>query len=354
MDTGYYISGIGHGVLIGWALIGGLFTSTPDDNFEVASVSIITADEFEALSTPKPVSDAPDTTPAAREEPAAETPPEEPPAEPTPPEDTAPDVTEITPPPVSEPEDTPPETPQPPAEDNPVVIAPPAPQATPRPSERVTPDPVAPPPPDTDVADEVHPDNAPAPDAQTPPDPEPPAAPEESSDRIIPETLAPARSVRPSARPKRPTRPVETATTEQPATNNNNSSSIDDTLRELQAEEAAAATSSAPTGPPLSRGEKDGLRVAVSKCWTVDVGGASSRVTVVVGVSLEKSGKVITSSMRLISSEGGDDKSVAVAFRNARSAIIRCQNGGYKLPIEKYSHWRDIEMTFNPDKMRIK
>jgi hypothetical protein len=24
------------------------------------------------------------------------------------------------------------------------------------------------------------------------------------------------------------------------------------------------------------------------------------------------------------------------------------------LPVEKYDHWRDIEMTFNPERMRIK
>ena len=37
----------------------------------------------------------------------------------------------------------------------------------------------------------------------------------------------------------------------------------------------------------------------------------------------------------------------------ARRAILRCQKGGYNLPVEKYEHWREIEMTFNPEKMRI-
>ena len=40
------------------------------------------------------------------------------------------------------------------------------------------------------------------------------------------------------------------------------------------------------------------------------------------------------------------------AFEAARRAVLRCQRGGFDLPIEKYDHWRDIEMTFNPEKMR--
>ncbi|MEQ9675666.1 MAG: energy transducer TonB, partial [Roseovarius indicus] len=38
----------------------------------------------------------------------------------------------------------------------------------------------------------------------------------------------------------------------------------------------------------------------------------------------------------------------------ARRAIISCVADGYKVPPEKYDQWRDIEMTFNPEKMRIK
>ena len=38
----------------------------------------------------------------------------------------------------------------------------------------------------------------------------------------------------------------------------------------------------------------------------------------------------------------------------ARRAIIRCGASGYNLPVEKYDQWRDIEMTFNPERMRIK
>ena len=43
-----------------------------------------------------------------------------------------------------------------------------------------------------------------------------------------------------------------------------------------------------------------------------------------------------------------------VAFRKARTAVISCGRRGFDLPDEKYEHWRDIEMTFNPEKMRLR
>lgn len=46
--------------------------------------------------------------------------------------------------------------------------------------------------------------------------------------------------------------------------------------------------------------------------------------------------------------------SATQAFEAARRAILRCGATGYDLPAEKYGQWRDIEMTFNPEKMRIK
>lgn len=365
MATGHYISGIGHGALLAWALIGGLFSRVPDDAIEVAEVSIISSEEFAALSAPQPAPEVEQNIPTPPQPEIEDTPPsppvvEAPPEVPTPPvEETpppaeeAPEVVEA-PPPLPEVVETPPEVVQPPVQDNPVVLAPPATTSSPRPAPRVAPTPVEAPPPDTEVAEEVQEEVAPDAEAPTQSEVDEATAPEEANDRIVteadePPSSAPTRSSRPSARPKRPDPPPETA---QPATNSTRDA-IAEALADVQQETTPTQTS-APTGPPLSYGEKDALRVAVSNCWRVDVGGASSRVTVVVSVSLEKNGKVITNSLRLISSEGGDDTAVNVAFQSARRAIILCQKGGYKLPTEKYSHWREIEMTFNPEKMRIK
>ncbi|KPU83027.1 hypothetical protein JI58_09620 [Marinosulfonomonas sp. PRT-SC04] len=343
MKTGYYISGIGHGILLAWALFGHMFSSVPEEDLVVVSeVSIISSEEFAALSTPQPsptVEPTPPRPPAVRPEPVA----------PTPPVDEAPDVIE-TPPPLEEVVETPPPVVQPPVEVAPAVQAPLATTASPRPAPRVAPTPVEAPPPDTVIADDVQEVATPDTEAPTESQITEATAPEEANDRIVteadePASSAPTRSSRPSVRPSRATPPVETAT----ATSSTRDA-IADALAGVQQE---AVTTSAPVGPPLSYGDKDALRVAVSNCWHVDVGSASSRVTVVVGVTLEKTGKVVANSLRLVSSKGGDDTAVNTAFQNARRAIIICQKGGYKLPVEKYSHWREIEMTFNPDKMRV-
>jgi hypothetical protein len=123
-------------------------------------------------------------------------------------------------------------------------------------------------------------------------------------------------------------------------------------------QEALAAPQNAPSvpqGPPLTAGEKDALRVAVSSCW--NVGSLSTDAlgtTVVVEVSMSSDGKPITSSIRMASSSGGSDAAARQAFEAARRAIIRCGARGFDLPVEKYGQWQEIEMTFNPERMRVK
>ena len=107
-----------------------------------------------------------------------------------------------------------------------------------------------------------------------------------------------------------------------------------------------------PSGPPLSRGEKEALRVAVEACWIVDVGSRAADVTVTLAMEMTEDGKVKTDTIRMIGSQGGSGSAVETAFQAARRAVLRCQRGGYNLPKDKYEHWREIEMTFNPEKMR--
>jgi TonB family protein len=76
--------------------------------------------------------------------------------------------------------------------------------------------------------------------------------------------------------------------------------------------------------------------------------------TVVVEVSMSSDGKPITSSIRMASSSGGSDAAARQAFEAARRAIIRCGARGFDLPVEKYGQWQEIEMTFNPERMRVK
>jgi hypothetical protein len=77
-------------------------------------------------------------------------------------------------------------------------------------------------------------------------------------------------------------------------------------------------------------------------------------VTVVVGVSLTQDGRVADGSLRLLEGSGGSDGAIQTAFEAARRAILRCGASGFDLPPEKYDQWRDIEMTFNPEGMRLR
>jgi hypothetical protein len=132
-------------------------------------------------------------------------------------------------------------------------------------------------------------------------------------------------------------------------------SAVDDALADILNDTATPTPPSpqVPSGPPLTRGEKEGLRVAVSQCW--NLGSASTdamATTVVVLVSMSRGGQ--PDGIRLLSSDGPNQTATNIAFEAARRAVIRCGANGYNLPSDKYDQWREIEMTFNPENMRIK
>ena len=352
MKTGYIISGIGHGVLMLWLLFGGLLTRAPDEPLlAVAEVSIISGEEFAALTAPQPVVAAPETSPA-------------PPPRPRPP---APDPEPEPEPPAPEP------VPEPPAPEPEPVPEPPAPEPdiTPPPADRVTNEVVEAPEEPLPTGPTLIEDKTPSEVAEpeTPLEELPAQAPEASTTEIVTEaeqpTAAPTRSPRPPRRPDRPTPPVETAQEPAPApapaapaiedaidsaVNEAIDSAVDDALADVLGDVAGAP---GPSGPPLTRGERDGLRVAVSQCW--NLGSASTdalNTTVVVLVTMSRDGR--PEAIDLLSSTGADQNATRIAFEAARRAVIRCGTRGYPLPEEKYDQWREIEMTFDPSNMRIR
>ncbi len=367
MQTGTKISGAAHIVLVGVAVFGGAFKSEPLP-FEVRDVSVISAEDFAAMTAQRVAPDVavepaaltrpdPDTdTPAITAQ--TDTAPEQAtPEQVTPPEaDVQPEQLPDQPPPEAEATDTAPvlEPPQPEL----VALPPdPAPRPVARPVDRVAPVPVAPPPPDTTPDEVVTPQVNPDQGAETPQEPAEATAPEAANDRIVTEadetsSLAPTKSLRPPARTKRrAATPAPKPATPKP---NATSRAVNDALAEALGESGAKATP-APTGPPLTGGEKDALRVAVSSCWNVgSLSSAALQTTVVVGVSMTPEGKPVTSSIRMLTSSGGPDAAAKQAYEAARRAIIRCGSKGYDLPPEKYAQWQEIEMTFNPERMRIK
>ena len=93
----------------------------------------------------------------------------------------------------------------------------------------------------------------------------------------------------------------------------------------------------------------------MSACWnTGSLSTDALRTTVVVAVEMTQDGKPMADTIRMLTSSGGSGDAARQAYEAARRAIIRCGVNGFGLPVDKYDHWREIEMTFNPEKMRIK
>ncbi|MEZ5676004.1 MAG: energy transducer TonB [Thalassovita sp.] len=373
MNTGQYISGIGHIGLIGWLLLGDVFAPAPEP-FEVTEVAVVSPEEYERIvgmqqppeteseapQPPKPVdvTDPEPVQPVTEPEPQPVPRPEQPePVQDTQPRDDSPDVAKVLPPEPTEVQDTPPEIAPPPQED--VVLAPKeSVRPKPRPAPRVAPEPVAQPAPESKpddvVREEVRKDDA----GEVQKEEADATAPEEAAKEIVTEAedepaRAPVSSLRPKTRPAAPAKRAET-----PAEKDDLQSAIEKAVAEAAGgadKPAPADTPAAPAGPPLTAGEKDALRVSVQRCWnTGSLSSDALRTTVIVAVRLSEEGRPDAGSIRMVSSSGGTSDSARQAFEAARRAIIRCGASGFNLPKDKYAQWRDIEMTFNPEKMRIK
>ena len=377
---GTYASATGHVVLVGWLLLGWGLTADPLP-FEVTNVSVISGEEYAQLvaaTTPQPSTE----TPVAPDAPATDTPPApdapvvEPPPDQVTPQTPPPDSAETpppdAPPPVEPPADVtevaPDQPPQPleQATPDPTLDVAVLPQA--RPADRVAPQAVQPPPPDAAVA-EV-PLDAVIPDEVAPPAPvvEPPvaaAAPEEATTEIVPPdaqpATAPTTALRPPVRPERAPPVAEVPVDDPVVATADTATPTPDTAADDAAVQAAldaaiagaAAEPAAAQGPPMTGSERDAFRVAVSSCWNVDVGSEAANVTVTVGFDLGRDGKV-QGDVRQIGGSGGSEAAISTAYNAARRAILRCQREGFQLPADKYEQWQSVEMTFDPNGMRLR
>ena len=387
MNTGQIISGAGHAGLILWVLVGGFFHPSRDvPEVAVTSVSLLSAKQYEELAAAaagkpdvpagvdqpapaKPVLD-PAVSPRPLAKPRTEPAPE---PQPEPLQESTPDVTQIEPLPVPD-EVMAPEPLAPVADVEQPLPVPDTEVAKPQEAPRVAPVPAEAPEPDAEVADMPTPAVSPdaAPDAPVVTEDRPKAAPEAATTQIITEavettdkpSLAPTSSARPRTKP--PARTAETPEAETPAAaaeaeappapeEDSIADAVAAALSEADAEPAGTNGTVENAGPPMTDGEKDALRVAVQACW--NVGSLSSDAlltTVTVAVSVAQDGIPDVTSIRMIGFEGGTEASARQAYEAARRAIIRCGAKGFQLPPEKYEQWRNIEMEFNPERMRIK
>lgn len=362
MNRGQSISLIGHAGLIGLLLFGGKWNSEPLP-FEISDVSVVSEAEYQAalaaVRAPQAVSDV--TAPAppredtsAQPQATADTPPVTPDAPDVarPEADVSPQVDRREPEGRTEVEDVPPQLVQP-EEDVAVLTPGTSPRPKLRPIERVAPEAVNTPE-QTDAApsEEVQPETAPDTIAEVVKPATEAAQPEAATTEINPEarddeTLAPAQSVRPKGRPERQ---AEAATA--PAAEATNA--VNDALAEaMGGGDDTAEDRPAPSGPPLTGAEREGLKLAISRCY--NVGALSTEalaVTIYVSVEMARDGKPVIASIKLLRSENGSEAAAKQAYDAARRAIIICGNDGFELPSEKYDQWKTVEIKFNPESMR--
>jgi len=368
MDTGQKASAVLHLGLVAWVLLFDLFAAPSNEReTPVAEVSLVSAEEFAALSGAQAPDPAPEPEPAPAPEPEQIQPPAALP-EPDPAPEPAPASEQE---PASEPE----------PESTGAIFSPaPNPGAAerpaPRPVDRVAPEPSEAPPEDAAIDLTAQPQtSADAPGDVVLPEQDQ-AAPPEATTEIVTEATetepdsqdraaaAPTVSPRPRTRPERPTPPVDVAETPEPdaePTPEPEPVPEPDVANEVADAVAAALADSLSgigalsTQTGLSASEADRLRLAIQQCWNIGtLSSEAQQITVTLGFSMTPGAMPEQGSIYLVESSGGSDGAVTQAFEFARRAIIRCARDGYGLPSESYEAWRDVEITFNPEGMRLR
>ena len=374
MSTGSYISLTLHTGLVGWLLFGGDFDPKPLE-VPVTEVSVVSAEMFDIL-----VNNTPPSIDTSLEK--ATTQPDieqsEPPIGPV--MDIAPEKTTQGLSPNVQNDILPESVPDKPVRMEEVVIIPPVDLAEPevehpelletslapkpRPALRVAPVAVAPPAPDIDIGDITIDAAAPQAVLAEVAQEQTAKAPEATSPEIVTEAenpseaikiskLAPPRSVRPQKRPL-PRPLVETPeeqTTSVAAPIDPLAVALAEALSGADVVPEAEGNVTEALAPQAIRG----MQLAISPCW--NLGASSSAVlftTVVVGMKLSIEGKPLENSIYLVGYEGGDSESAQRAFETAQRAIKECGAQGFELPADQYSAWQNVEITFNPEKMRVR
>ncbi|PZQ49266.1 MAG: hypothetical protein DI556_11995 [Rhodovulum sulfidophilum] len=245
---------------------------------------------------------------------------------PTPPAEA--DVSEE-PVPAPAPSPEPVETPTPPAES--ADAAPEPASETPAPEPEPEPAPLALETAARPVARRGNIETAAAPPAPSTPAPTPPATPARPSDLVeqLREEVERERTRRADATP--PTEPSVTAPT--------------------PPGEGAAAATSLPSGPPITTAEREGLRLAVQRCWNLPAGlRDAAELKVTLAAELNADGSVIANSVRLVDPSPAPDARFQQAYEAGRRALLRCAPYA-DLPRDKYAQWRELEVVFNPEGM---
>lgn len=394
MRAGATLSGLGHAALIALVVMGlPWFSRRDSEPVQVTEVSFVSEADFrraQAAAEAPRVDTAPPVQPAARPAPPkpAPTPAPAPAAPPTP----APEPEAVTLAPDFNPDAplsgpaTAPALPAPTLAEpaRPAAVAPLAAVAPPlaRPAPTIAPTPTPPPPVTARPADEATPEPAPAPHTEPPREPRPQtappeAAPEPAAPEVQPD-LALATQAPPKARPaQQPAqKPAPQTADTQPDKPSPQEAAVLQALKQEVSRRQDAATpptpptppsvtaatpaagtdgdrpeTSLPSGPPITNAEKDGLRLAVQRCWVVPAGlRDASELRVTLAAELTPDGAVVASSIKLVDPSPAPDPRFQQAYEAGRRASLRCAPY-VDLPRDKFAQWRNIEVVFDPKGM---
>ena len=102
----------------------------------------------------------------------------------------------------------------------------------------------------------------------------------------------------------------------------------------------------------MSRGELEGVRKAIQKCWGVGVlSTAALAVKLSLRVEMTPDGKPILSSIKMTKYSGGDEAAAQKAFEAARRAVMRSSKGcdapGLALDSAKFETWNVMNLNFD-------
>lgn len=102
---------------------------------------------------------------------------------------------------------------------------------------------------------------------------------------------------------------------------------------------------------PLSMSEKDAIRSQFIKCWSVPAG-AKDTANLVVTLRVQVAADGSVTDAKLAKNEGrySSDSYFRAAADSAIRAVHKCSPLQH-LPADKYSNWKDMELTFDPREM---
>ena len=224
----------------------------------------------------------------------------------------------------------------------------PAPQKQPEPAPEPEPQPKPEPQPEPEPAPE------PEPKPEPEPEPEQPKA-EEKVEEVKPEAPKPIAAL-PKIKPKPPKRAPKKA---EPAKKKRTFDA--DALKALankadqsspvqsgtDDQQASLGSRNGTQAAAMTQSELDALRAQVAPCWSPPVGAAdASQLRVRIEFGLDQQGNV-TSGPEPI--EFPANQFGIAAVESAMRAVRRC--APYNLPVEKYSAWQRVRITFDPQDM---